>query len=653
MKRKTKKPVSVLLCIVLLLSLIPLTALADESKAVKITEESKTAELVTDTAKFISLDEAKEIALKDAELDRNKQKITFTKEELSRNKGRPCYLLDFYTGENQYHYEVDAKTGEVIYGRRYILLTEAKKIAVDDAGCTEKVTFTEEELVDGGIKTPYYRLIFADNKTQWTYRINAVSGDILEKKEKNIGEADLISLEKAKSIALNDAGLVENAEKIVFTKEELIRNQGKPYYLLEFYTGKYQYHYEIDAKTGDIIYGRRYILLADAKRIAVDDAECSDKVTFLEEELVDGGIKTPYYLLVFADNNTQWTYRINAISGAVMGKHIDDISGTNFISLEEAKKIALKDAKLDEYAQKIVFTKAELNRNQGRPCYILEFYTGKYQYHYEIDAKTGEIIYGRRYILLADAKKIAVDDAECSDRVTFLEEELVDGGIKTPYYHLVFADNKTQWTYRINAVTGSILKKKQKDIKVKPDTEWENPFGDVKKRDWFYFSVKFAYDFGLMKGTTEMEFSPDSYVTRAMFVMIIYRMEKEPQAGDSVFVDVEIGGYYDRAVAWANANGIVSGVSKDRFAPNDPITREQMATILYRYANFKGYDIESNGNTAYSDSSSISGYARNAVSWAAANLLMKGNDDGSFLPNANATRAQAAAVFARMIENLE
>ena len=653
MKRKTKKPVSVLLCIVLLLSLIPLTAFADESKAVKITDESKSVDLVTDTAKFISLDEAKEIALKDAELDRNKQKITFTKEELSRNKGRPCYLLDFYTGENQYHYEIDAKTGEVIYGRKYILLTEAKKIAVDDAGCTEKVTFTEEELVDGGIKTPYYLLVFADNKTQWTYRINAVSGDILEKKEDNIGEADLISLEKAKSIALNDAGLVENAEKIVFTKDELNRNQGRPCYILEFYTGKYQYHYEIDAKTGEIIYGRRYILLADAKRIAVDDAGCTEKVTFTEEELVDGGIKTPYYRLVFADRKTQWTYRINAVSGAILEKKSKNTDEQDYISLEEAKKIALKDAELDKYAQKIVFTKTEFNRYQGKQCYLLEFYTGKNQYYYQIDAKTGEIIYGRRYILLADAKKIAVDDAECTDGVTFLEEELVDGGIKTPYYHLVFADRKTQWTYRINAVTGGILKKKQKDIKVKPDIEWENPFGDVKKRDWFYFSVKFAYDFGLMKGTTEMEFSPDSYVTRAMFVMIIYRMEKEPQAGGSVFVDVEIGGYYDRAVAWANANGIVSGVSKDRFAPNDPITREQMATILYRYANFKGYDIESNGNTAYSDSSSISGYARNAVSWAAANLLMKGNDDGSFLPNANATRAQAAAVFARMIENLE
>ena len=139
---------------------------------------------------------------------------------------------------------------------------------------------------------------------------------------------------------------------------------------------------------------------------------------------------------------------INAISGAVIGKHIDDIGGANFIPLEEAKKIALKDAKLDEYAQKIVFTKAELNRNQGRPCYLLEVLHSVKRLpvsHYEIDAKTGEIIYGRRYILLADAKKIAVDDAGCTERVTFTEEELVDGGIKTPYDPLVFADRKMQW----------------------------------------------------------------------------------------------------------------------------------------------------------------------------------------------------------------
>ena len=146
--------------------------------------------------------------------------------------------------------------------------------------------------------------------------------------------------------------------------------------------------------------------------------------------------------------------------------------------MDEAKEIALKDAEPDRNKQKITFTKEALSRNKGRPCYLLDFYTGEHQYHCEIDAKTGEILYGRRYILLADAKKIAVDDAGCTERVTFTEEELIDGGIKTPYYHLVFSDNKTQWTYRINAVTGSILKKKQKEgIKEKPDIEWENPFG--------------------------------------------------------------------------------------------------------------------------------------------------------------------------------
>ncbi len=466
-------------------------------------------------------------------------------------------------------------------------------------------------------------------------------------------EVKFISEEEAKEIALKDAKLDRSAQKIVFTKVELSRNQGRPCYLLEFYTGTNQYFYQIDAKTGNIIHCQKYILLADAKKIAVDDAGCTERVTFTEETLVDGGIKTPYYLLVFADRKTQWTYRIDAVLGIILEKKKEDIGASVFISEEEAKEIALKDAKLDRSAQKIVFTKVELSRNQGRPCYLLEFYTGTNQYFYQIDAKTGNIIHCQKYILLADAKKIAVDDAGCTERVTFTEETLVDGGIKTPYYLLVFADRKTQWTYRINAVSGAILEKKQKEVSGKSDKEWENPFGDVKERDWFYFSVKIAYEFGLMKGVAEAEFSPNSYVTRAMFVMTIYRMEKEPQAGGSLFIDIETGGYYDKAVAWANANGIVSGVSKDRFAPNEPITREQMAAIISRYAKFKGYDIKANGNKSYTDSDDISDYAKDAVSWAAEKSLMTGNPDGSFSPKSNTTRAQAAAVFTRMLENLK
>ena len=420
-------------------------------------------------SKFISLEEAKKIALKDAKLDELAQKIVFTREELNRNQGKPCYLLEFYTGTNQYFYQIDAKSGSIIYAGKFITLSEAKKIALEDAGCKDKVGFTEETLVSGGIKTPYYRLVFADAKTQWTYRIDAVLGIVLEKKQKEtatteIDTADFISLEEAKKIALKDAGLDEATQKIVFTREELNRNSGKPCYILEFYTAKKQYSYKVDAKDGSILEAYHFILLADAKKIALDDAGVNVKVVFTTEELVAGGIKTPYYRFVFADAKTQWTYRIDAVLGTVLEKQQKEIVTTDFISLEEAKQIALKDAGLDEAAQKIVFTREELSRNQGKPCYILEFYTAKKQYSYKVDAKDGSIIEAYHFILLADAKKIALDDAGVSEKVTFTEETLIAGGIKTPYYRFVFADTKTQWTYRIDAVLGTVLEKQQKEI---------------------------------------------------------------------------------------------------------------------------------------------------------------------------------------------
>ena len=410
-------------------------------------------------SKFISLEEAKKIALKDAKLDELTQKIVFTREELNRNQGKPCYLLEFYTGTNQYFYQIDAKSGSIIYAGKFITLSEAKKIALEDAGCKDKVSFTEETLVSGGIKTPYYRLVFADAKTQWTYRIDAVLGIVLEKQQKEIVTTDFISLEEAKQIALEDAGLDEATQKIVFTREELNRNQGKPCYILEFYTAKKQYSYKVDAKNGSIMEAYHFILLADAKKIALDDAGVSEKVTFTEETLVAGGIKTPYYRLVFADAKTQWTYRIDAVLGTVLEKQQKEIATTDFISLDEAKKIALKDAGLDEATQKIVFTREELSRNSGKPCYILEFYTAKKQYSYKVDAKDGSIMEAYHFILLADAKKIALDDAGVSEKVTFTEETLVAGGIKSPYYYFAFESASARWTYKIDAVLGVIMDK--------------------------------------------------------------------------------------------------------------------------------------------------------------------------------------------------
>ena len=345
-----------------------------------------------DTKRIITLEEAREIALKDAKLDKTAQKIVFTREELIQLLNKPCYVFEFYTGTNQYYYQIDARSGNIISAEKFITLAEAKKIAVDDAGCQNRVTFIEESLTAGGIKTPYYRLVFADNKTRWTYRIDAVLGIVLDKNLENIGGEEFITLEEAKEIALKDAKLDKTAQKVVFTKEELIQLLNKPCYVFEFYTGTNQYYYQIDAKNGNIISAEKFITLAEAKKIAVDDAGCQNRVTFIEESLTAGGIKTPYYRLVFTDDKIQWTYRIDAVLGIVLDKSQEYIGTVEFISSEEAKKIAVDDAGLDRAVQKITFTREELSRNQGRPCYILEFYTADYSYFYKVDAVSGEVI---------------------------------------------------------------------------------------------------------------------------------------------------------------------------------------------------------------------------------------------------------------------
>ena len=416
-----------------------------------------------EVALFISLEEAKDIALKDAGIkDKSDGKVVFTKEELSRNSGRPCWILEFYTAEFQYSYKIDAKTGEIIFFDYHIDIRKAKEIALTDAGVyadIAKITFTVEEYVGGGIKTPYFYFVFNNDAIQWSYRIDATLGIVLEKSEVTL----LISLQKAREIALNDAGITDENEA-TFTKEELNRSTDRPCWILEFYTEKYQYFYKIDAKTGEIVFSTRYISMAKAKTIALSDAEFSDsnKVVFTVEKLVDGGIKTPYYLFVFNNGRTQWTYRIDATDGSIMYRNEEFL----MVSLDKAKEIALADAEIPKGVE-VVFTKEILSRNSGRPCWILEFYTEKYQYFYKIDAKTGEIVFSTRYISMAKAKTIALSDAEFSDsnKVVFTVEKLVDGGIKTPYYLFVFNNGRTQWTYRIDATDGGIQFTDKEELK--------------------------------------------------------------------------------------------------------------------------------------------------------------------------------------------
>ena len=177
------------------------------------------------------------------------------------------------------------------------------------------------------------------------------------------------------------------------------------------------------------------------------------------------------------------------------------------------------------------------------------------------------------------------------------------------------------------------------------------PFPDVTEGDWFYDAVRYAYENGLMDGVGDNLFAPNSQTTRAQLVTILYRLAGEPEpGGDSGFADVAAGTWYTDAVAWAAQNGIVNGVSDTEFAPGDDITREQLAAILYRYAACQGYDVSQRADlSGFGDASSISGYAQEALSWAHAQGLVLGFEDGSLRPQGTASRAQIAAVLMRFL----
>ena len=181
----------------------------------------------------------------------------------------------------------------------------------------------------------------------------------------------------------------------------------------------------------------------------------------------------------------------------------------------------------------------------------------------------------------------------------------------------------------------------------------EELFTDVADDAWYADAVRYVYENGMMNGTDDTAFSPDANTTRAMIVTMLYRMEAEPTAQGSGFTDVAAGSYYADAVAWAAENGIVNGVSETSFAPDDSITREQMAAILYRYAQYKGYDVTASGNlSAYTDASQVSGYAAAAMQWANGEGLITGVTGTALDPQGSATRAQVATILMRFCEGI-
>ena len=182
-----------------------------------------------------------------------------------------------------------------------------------------------------------------------------------------------------------------------------------------------------------------------------------------------------------------------------------------------------------------------------------------------------------------------------------------------------------------------------------------NPFTDISEKDWFYGDVMFVYENGLMLGTSKTLFSPHGTAMRGMMATILWRMEGSPvPKGKNSFTDVEAGKWYADAITWTTENGIFAGYGKDKFFPDDPITREQLAAIFYRYADYKGYDLTVKGDLdKFKDADKITDYAKTAMQWAVGSGLVKGKSGNLLDPQGTATRAEIAAMLHRFIEKYE
>ena len=234
---------------------------------------------------------------------------------------------------------------------------------------------------------------------------------------------------------------------------------------------------------------------------------------------------------------------------------------------------------------------------------------------------------------------------------------------KTAYIsgNLRFAYGITEQQYADQSAQGKRLASNIATITVvhgtKAEEPWVNPFRDVTESDWFYDDVRFANQNGLFNGVEKDLFAPEEPMTRGMLVTVLWRLDGEtaPKTA-TTFTDVDVNAYYADAVAWAAESGVVNGIGGNKFDPEGNVTREQIAAILFRYASLKGVDTAARANLAtFPDAEKTSAYAHNALSWAVAAELVKGTKEGSTIyldPQGSATRAQVAAILSRYAQNI-
>lgn len=271
-------------------------------------------------------------------------------------------------------------------------------------------------------------------------------------------------------------------------------------------------------------------------------------------------------------------------------------------------------------------------------------YTGKYSYEIFTTVGDNGAIDVDRYATEGDDVTITVspDEAYLLDELTVTangkEVEVKDNGDGTYTFKMPSADAKIVVTFA-----------EDPDWEPEPE-EPAMPFTDVNEGDWFYDVVLYAYDNGLMTGVSATEFAPNQTTTRGMIVSMLARLEGVTSAEDAGFADVAANDWYATAVNWAASVGVVNGYEDDTFRPNAPITREQMAAILYNYADYKGYDVSARADLSdYADAASISSWAEDVLAWANAEGLINGMTATTIDPQGATTRAQTAAMFERFL----
>lgn len=329
------------------------------------------------------------------------------------------------------------------------------------------------------------------------------------------------------------------------------------------------------------------------------------KVTGLKTDISDSiDVPDGYKLVVTKDQNGEYTYTLQKKSSG--GSHRYD----GYITIINPKNgtVSVSDDWADE-DQKITLT---ITPDKG---YVVD--------KIEIVDLEGDKI---------DAKKVEDEDNEYTFRmancdvtvtVTFKEEGKTEDKEET---------NETEETTTPETVA----------------------FSDVSESDWFYKGVSYVVENGMMNGVGENQFAPNAPLTREMLAVVLYNMEKQPEStGVNPFADVKADMWYTDAIVWANANGIVAGYDDSTFGLGDSITREQLAAILYRYAQMKGYDVTEKADlTGYADSAAISGYAVEAMQWANANGIVNGMTATTLAPQGTATRAQVATMLMNFCENV-